>query len=281
MRSATHSGSRIAIAIAFALVACSDDASVTDGTTGATTTTASTGGLGGGGNGGAGGATTPPCGDTDLPEEDLGVGPDPEAGTFTLDEALAGLPEGPGPLRALIHTDVGASACPRATSCPPKMQTIVCDLLPDVAPNGVANFVGLARGRRPFKDPVTKHWIKGRRFYDGLIFHRVIDDFVAQGGDPLGTGFGGPGYKFADELASESHVPGTLAYANSGANTNGSQFYIVAEQSTTFLDGGYTIFGHCTPIRVPRAITEVATDAQDAPLVPIHMRKIAITRCAH
>jgi len=212
----------------------------------------------GGGSGGSGA-----CIDTDLPEEKLGPGADPEQGTFTLDEALAGLPEGPGPLRAVITTDLG---------------TVTCKLFPEVAPNGVANFVGLARGRRPFKE--GNSWIKGRRYYDGLKFHRVIDDFMAQGGDPLGTGFGGPGYKFADEFGAESHTPGTLSYANSGPNTNGSQFFIVAETGATYLDGDYVIFGRCEPVDVVKAITEVPADAKDAPKTDVRMTKVAITRCA-
>lgn len=208
-----------------------------------------------------------PAPDSDLPETDLGTGTDPEMGQFTLDEALAGLPEGPGPLRAILDTDLGS---------------VTCELFPESAPNGVANFVGLARGRRPWRQPTgTKHWVKGKRFYDGLTFHRVINDFVAQGGDPLGTGFGGPGYKFADEIDPMlSHVPGALAYANSGPNTNGSQFYIVAEVPADFLDGDYVIFGLCDPVSVVQAMTEVMTDANDKPVTPIHLKSVTVTRCA-
>lgn len=227
-----------------------------------------TGGLANtGGAGGSGGSSELicPAPDTDIAEVDLGGGADPEAGDFTLDEALDGLPEGPGPLRAIIETDLGA---------------ITCALFPELAPNGVANFVGLARGRRPFRDPLSKHWIKGKRFYDGLKFHRVIDNFVAQGGDPLGTGFGDAGYKFDDEISAESHLPGTLAYANAGPNTNGSQFYIVAEVEATFLDGGYTIFGRCSPIATVQALTEVPTNANNAPVEPLLMNSVTITRCA-
>ena len=83
---------------------------------------------------------------------------------------------------------------------------------------------------------------------------------MAQSGDPLGTGFGGPGYKFADEISDLKHAPGTLAYANSGANTNGSQFY-VTEIKTDWLDGGYTIFGQCDPVSVVTALTGVPRDA--------------------
>lgn len=230
------------------------------------------GGKGGGSGGGGGEATTggagggggqvDPCGDTDLAEEMLG-NTDPEQGEFTLDEALAGLPEGAGPLRAIIETDLG---------------TVTCELFPEVAPNGVANFVGLARGRRAFRD--GNIWVRGRRFYDGLLFHRVIDDFMAQGGDPRGTGIGGPGYKFADEIGAEkSHVPGTIAYANSGPNSNGSQFYIVAETGATHLDGDYVIFGLCDPVSVVKTLTEVPTDVDDRPMTDLHMNRVSVTRC--
>lgn len=247
-----------AAALGLALVACGDGGvSGGGGTTSSsssstTTTTAS---------GEAGGAA---CGaDPSAPDEVLADTTDPAHGVFTLDEALAGLPEGPGPLRAVIDTDLG---------------TITCTLRPDVAPNGVANFVGLARGLRPWKDPKAHKWVK-RRFYDGLIFHRVIPGFVAQGGDPLGTGYGGPGYEFADEIGALKHQPGTLAYANSGADTNGSQFYI-AEVELTHLDGDYTIFGQCTPIDVVESLTHVTTNASDKPLLTLHMKTVTITRCA-
>ncbi len=223
----------------------------TSGTGGATATTATTG---------AGGACGP---DVAAPDEVLPDATDPAMGTFTLDQALAELPDGPGPLRAVIDTDLGA---------------LSCALRPDKAPNGVANFVGLARGRRPWKDPKLNKWVR-RRFYDGLLFHRVIPDFVAQGGDPLGTGFGGPGYKFADEIAGLTHLPGTLAYANSGANTNGSQFYI-CEKAQPQLDPKYTIFGQCDPVSVVTSLTHVPRDAKDKPLTDLHMKTVTITRCA-
>lgn len=203
------------------------------------------------------------CGpDGPAPNEELQATSDPTAGVFGLSEALEGLPEGSGPLRAVIDTAEGA---------------LTCTLYPDKAPNGVANFVGLARGRRPFKDPVSGKWVK-RAFYDGLIFHRVIPGFVAQGGDPLGTGFGGPGYKFADEISDLKHEAGTLAYANSGPNTNGSQFYI-GEVALPSLDGGYTIFGQCEPVSVVKTLTGVATDSNDKPLTDLLIKKVSITRC--
>ncbi len=252
----------VGASLLWSLTGCGDDTSAQGGEGGGAGPTTTSGATTGSTTTGAGG-TIDPCGDTDVPEEALGSGPDPEAGAFDMTEALDGLPEGPGPLRAIIQTEHGE---------------ITCELFPEIAPTGVANFVGLARGRRPFLQ--GGQWWKGRRFYDGLTFHRVIDDFVAQGGDPLGTGFGGPGYEFDNEVAAETHSPGTLAYANAGPDTNGSQFYIVAEAPATFLDGSYTIFGRCDPVSVVQAITEVPTDANDAPLTPVHMQTVSITRCA-
>ncbi|WP_437886276.1 peptidylprolyl isomerase [Sorangium sp. So ce307] len=245
---------------------CGDDSG------GATSSTGGTGGAGGGAtsssgsttSGSTGGGGSAECGpDVDAPEEVLAGDTDPEAGVFTLDEALAELPEGPGPLRAIIETDKGA---------------LTCELFPDQAPNAVANFVGLARGRRPWLDPATGSWVK-RRFYDGLSFHRVIPEFMAQGGDPLATGEGWPGYEFADEISALKHREGTLAYANAGADTNGSQFY-VTEVVTDWLDGAYTIFGQCAPVEVVTEMTHVETGADDKPLVELGLNKVTITRCA-
>ena len=241
---------------------------------GSTTTSGATTGSGGAGTGGSvgstGGAGTGGtagggvCGD-DVAAPDLVLADtkDPEAGKFTMAQALVDLPWGPGPLRAILETDQG---------------TVTCELFPDKAPIGVANFVGLARGRRPFKDPTTKKWVQ-RKFYDGLIFHRVIADFMAQGGDPLGTGYGGPGYKFANEIAGLTHGVGAFAYANSGPDTNGSQFYIT-ETPQPGLDPDYTIFGQCDSPDVITKLTHVMTDTNDKPLVDQHLVKVTITRCA-
>jgi peptidyl-prolyl cis-trans isomerase B (cyclophilin B) len=108
--------------------------------------------------------------------------------------------------------------------------TIVADLDPQLAPNTVNNFVSLAR----------------RGFYDGLTFHRVVPGFVIQGGDPDGTGSGGPGYRFEDEPVQGDYVAGALAMANAGPNTNGSQFFICLEDLTGRLDKNYNLFGHVT-----------------------------------
>jgi len=120
---------------------------------------------------------------------------------------------------------------------------IVVRLLPEKAPKTVANFVGLAEGTREWKDPRSGQAAK-RPLYDGTVFHRVIPDFMIQGGDPLGTGTGGPGYRFEDEIGPDNRFdrPGLLAMANAGPNTNGSQFFIT-EVPTPHLNRGHTIFG--------------------------------------
>ena len=120
---------------------------------------------------------------------------------------------------------------------------IVVKLLTEKAPSTVENFVGLAEGTKEWTDPATKQKVK-RPLYDGTVFHRVIPDFMIQGGDPLGTGYGGPGFRFADEIGPDNTFdrPGLLAMANAGPNTNGSQFFIT-EVATRHLDRGHTIFG--------------------------------------
>ena len=215
-------------------------------------------------SGGAGGGA---CGPDDAgPNELLGAGGDPAAGGITMADALAGLPPGDGPLRAIIKTEMGE---------------ITCTLEPTMVPNGVANFVGLARGRRPWRDSLgSGQWVK-RRFYDGLIFHRIIDDFMAQGGDPLGTGVGGPGYTIDDEITSLMHKPGTLSYARTNApHSIGSQFFIT-EVATDWLDPDFTIIGYCEPMATIQALTAVKTSGapNDKPLQDVHMQRIDITRC--
>jgi len=123
------------------------------------------------------------------------------------------------------------------------MGDIVVKLMPQKAPKTVENFVGLAEGTREWTDPRTGQKQK-TPLYDGTVFHRVIPQFMIQGGDPLGTGTGGPGYRFADEIGPDNKFSkaGLLAMANAGPNTNGSQFFIT-EVPTPHLDRGHTIFG--------------------------------------
>ena len=148
---------------------------------------------------------------------------------------------------AIIHTTAG---------------DLKCSLFPDQAPKTVANFIGLAKGTKPWKDPATGKMVTGKPLYDGVIFHRTIPEFMIQGGDPSGSGSGDVGFKFQDELHADLlyDQPGRLAMANSGPNTNGSQFFIT-EKEVPFLNpcldpngcmggrrqpnSGWTIFGQC------------------------------------
>lgn len=124
------------------------------------------------------------------------------------------------------------------------MGDIVVKLMPEKAPVTVENFVGLAEGTKEWTDPRSGQKQTGKPLYDGTMFHRVIPDFMIQGGDPLGTGTGGPGYRFQDEIGPDNKFskPGLLAMANAGPGTNGSQFFIT-EIATPWLDKGHTIFG--------------------------------------
>ena len=146
---------------------------------------------------------------------------------------------------ATMHTSEGA---------------IELELFPEDAPKTVGNFTKLA----------------GDGFYDGVVFHRVIPDFMIQGGDPTGTGSGGPGYTFEDEFNDHRMVKGALAMANAGPNTNGSQFFIVTAEECSWLDGKHTVFGRVTDgLDVVDAISEVDRDARDMPREAVKMTKVA------
>jgi peptidyl-prolyl cis-trans isomerase A (cyclophilin A) len=168
---------------------------------------------------------------------------------------------GDGTLKAKIDTPLG---------------TINCELFADRTPMTVANFVGLATGKKPWLDRDGQIQ-KARPFYDGLTFHRVIEDFMIQGGDPNGTGTGGPGYQFANEIDHRLTMEeGSLAMANSGPDTNGSQFFIT-EKATEWLDGKHTIFGKCSDLNVVRRIARVPRSSSDQPFDAITMT-ITISR---
>ncbi len=155
---------------------------------------------------------------------------------------------------------------------------ITCTLFPDKAPVGVANFVGLATGKKEWKDPKTGQMMKGVPLYNGTIFHRVIPNFMIQGGDPAGSGSGDVGFQFKNEVSSDLTFdrPGRLAYANAGPNTNGSQFFIT-EVPYPSLNGHYTIFGQCQDIDVVKKIARLATDPRnDRPYDPPKIIRIKI-----
>lgn len=160
---------------------------------------------------------------------------------------------------------------------------IHCTLFPDKAPETVANFIGLSTGKKPWKDPKTGQMRKGVPLYDGTIFHRVIPNFMIQGGDPTGTGMGDPGYSFKDEFSPDLTFdqPGRLAMANSGPATNGSQFFIT-EVPTPHLNNKHTIFGQCGDEEVVKKIARVASDPRnDKPFTPVTITHIKIVDPRH
>ena len=158
--------------------------------------------------------------------------------------------------------------------------TIVCRLFEKDAPVTVKNFIELAEGTRDWTHPRTRQK-SNANLYDGTIFHRVIPDFMIQGGDPEGTGMGGPGYKFEDETKGSPHKfdkPGKLAMANAGPNTNGSQFFITVAP-TPWLTGNHTIFGEVVEGQdVADKITAVPRNKQDKPLQDVVLKSVKIGR---
>jgi peptidyl-prolyl cis-trans isomerase A (cyclophilin A) len=178
-------------------------------------------------------------------------------------------------------------ATPEATTVPngpmvvmdTSMGRITCQFYQKQAPNAVANFIGLATGAKDWTDPATNKVMHHKPLYDGTTFHRVIPEFMIQGGDPQGTGMGGPGYAFADEFdpGLSFDRPGRLAMANSGPNSNGSQFFIT-EAAYETLNQHYTLFGQCddSSVAVVKTIARVQRDADDKPLTPVKLEKVTI-----
>jgi peptidyl-prolyl cis-trans isomerase A (cyclophilin A) len=161
------------------------------------------------------------------------------------------------------------------------MGRITCQFFERQAPKAVANFIGLAEGTIDWTDPTTKKKEHHKRYYDGTTFHRVIPEFMIQGGDPTGTGMGDPGYSFDDELDPNLNFDkaGRLAMANSGPNTNGSQFF-VTEAPYDSLNQHYTLFGQCDEpsVLVVKSMTRVPRDGNDKPLTPVLLNKVTIVR---
>ncbi|MBN1946418.1 MAG: peptidylprolyl isomerase [Bradymonadales bacterium] len=152
-------------------------------------------------------------------------------------------------------------------------------LFENEAPNTVANFVGLALGTKPYVNPTTGQPGQGP-YYNGTTFHRVIPNFMIQGGDPTGTGRGGPGFQFRDEFnpALRHDRPGILSMANAGPNTNGGQFFIT-EVPTPHLNDRHSVFGQLTSgVELVEQITRVPTGAGNCPLTPIVLEKVEIYR---
>ena len=197
-------------------------------------------------------------------------GGDPVANhTIALEDATKGV-KGSGTLMAKIDVEQGGKS----------LGSFTCELFEKQAPKTVANFVGLARGIRPWKDPKTGEWVK-KPLYDGTIFHRVIPEFMIQGGDPKGNGTGDPGYEFGDEFDPSLTMDkgGILAMANRGPATNGSQFFIT-EKGAPWLTGKHTIFGACEPIDLVAKITAVPRGPRDVPNEPVSIKKLTISRGA-
>lgn len=194
-------------------------------------------------------ANTPPASSQDLPDS-----PD-------LHAHVSPQPTGP---TAVFDTSMGR---------------ITCKLFDKQAPQTVANFIGLAQGTKIWTDPTTHRKMRSKPLYNGTQFHRVIPEFMIQGGDPTATGMGDPGYMFEDELDPNLNfdVAGRLAMANSGPNTNGSQFFIT-EVPTEHLNQKHTIFGQCddSSVLVVKTIARVDRDGNDKPSTPVILNKVTI-----
>src|SRR6184192_192944 len=156
-----------------------------------------------------------------------------------------------------------------------------CKLFPGKAPIGVQNFIDLSEGKKDWTSPISHQKKHGVPLYDGTIFHRVIPNFMIQGGDPAGNGTGDPGYAFKNETSPDLKFdrPGRLAMANSGPDTNGSQFFIT-EVAYPSLNGNYTIFGQCDDATVVlvKQIARMGKDANDHPYRPVKINHITIAK---
>jgi peptidyl-prolyl cis-trans isomerase A (cyclophilin A) len=201
----------------------------------------------------------PPASKPAKPAPRLSPPDDPAAGQFSLEDATAGL-TGTGALKATIETDLG---------------TLSCDLYEKDAPITVANFVGLARGVRPWKK--GGEWVK-TPLYDGTVFHRVVKGFMIQGGDPAGNGSGGPGYMIKNEIIpGAKHERGILSMARRpDPDSAGSQFFLM-DGRAPHLDGGYAIFGKCGPDSIIEKLAGVPVQGEQS-VTPTKIKSVKITR---
>jgi peptidyl-prolyl cis-trans isomerase A (cyclophilin A) len=187
------------------------------------------------------------------------------------------------PAQALPDAPIATTVLPNGPTVvmDTSMGRITCQFFQAQAPKAVSNFIGLAEGTKDWTDPTTNKVMRHKRYYDGTTFHRVIPEFMIQGGDPTGTGTGNPGYAFDDEFDPNLNfdVPGRLAMANSGPNTNASQFF-VTEGPQDSLNQKYTIFGQCddSSVTVVKTIARVDRDGNDKPLSPVILQKVTIVR---
>jgi peptidyl-prolyl cis-trans isomerase A (cyclophilin A) len=184
------------------------------------------------------------------------------------------LPDGPSPQASVLVHPNGPTVVFDTS-----MGRITCQFYQKQAPETVANFIALAEGTKDWTDPVSHKKMHHKPLYDGTTFHRVIPGFMIQGGDPAGTGLGDPGFTFRDEFDPNLNfdVPGRLAMANSGPDTDGSQFFIT-EQAYESLNQHYSLFGQCDAdgVEIVKAIARVERDGDDKPLSPVVLRKVTI-----
>jgi peptidyl-prolyl cis-trans isomerase A (cyclophilin A) len=203
-------------------------------------------------------------GDDDAPAPDA-AGPEDMRPPIAADlaEYTSDQP-GTGALVATIETSEG---------------TLHCALFADGAPITVANFVGLATGKKTWRHPGTGEIQRGVPYYDGLVIHRVVPGFVIQGGDPLGTGTGGPGYEFGIEVSDAlRHTAGALSMANAGAEHNGSQFFVTTSVQPR-LDGDYSVFGQCDEVDIVNAIANLGS-GDGPPSRRVTTTRVTIARAA-
>ena len=190
-------------------------------------------------------------------------------------------PQAPEPLPDAPQATAAAMVHPNGPTVvmDTSMGRITCQFFQNQAPKTVENFIALAKGTKDWTDPNNNKKQHHKPLYDGTAFHRVIPEFMIQGGDPTGTGMGDPGYTFEDEFDPNLNfdAPGRLAMANSGPGTNGSQFFIT-EVPTEHLNQKHTIFGQCddSSVLVVKTISRVAVDGNDKPATPVVLKKVTI-----